>query len=98
MVRPTEGTHETGAPRSSLSGPPINSEFARSLDELVALASQGHRPDSDFYNPPDQWLISHMPILQELPQADRDRAIEETRQVREEAEQAKSAAREEGAS
>ena len=84
MVRPTEGTHEGGALGSALSGPPINSEFARRLDELVALANQGQRTDSDFYNPPDQWLIGHMPILQELPRASRDRAMEDARQVNEE--------------
>ena len=93
MVRPTEGTDEAGALRSSLSGPPINPDFARSLDELVALASQGQRTDSDFYNPSDQWLVSHMPILQELPQADQERSIEEARQVSAEADQANAAGR-----
>ena len=93
MVRPTEGTHEARAPSSPLTGPLINPDFARSLDELVALASQGQRTDSDFYNPSDQWLISHMPILQELPQADRERAIKEAQQVSEEAEQANAAGR-----
>ena len=69
---------------SVLAGPPINREFARELDELVALASQGQRVDSSLFNPSDEWLISRMPILQDLPQSRQDEILEEARQVVEE--------------
>ena len=75
-------------PLQPLAGPAIDPAFARELDELVALARQGQRPDSDFFNPPNEWLISRMPILQDLPQDERERVLEEARRLSQEAEQA----------
>ena len=57
---------------SPLEGPPINREFERELDRLVGLARQGHSPDSPLFNPPDEWLLSQMPVLQDMPQAAQD--------------------------
>ena len=71
--------------QSVLAGPPINREFARELDELIALAYQGQRIDSPLFNPSDDWLISRMPVLQDLPQTRRDEILEEAKQVVEEA-------------
>ena len=66
---------------SLLEGPPINREFESQLDELVALAKRGHRPDSRLFNPPDQWILSEMPILQDMPQADQDRVRREAEEL-----------------
>ncbi len=78
---------------SALAGPPINIGFVRELDKLVALARQGQREDSLFFNPPDEWLVSHMPILQDLPQEEREQILSEARQIEQEAEQANAAGR-----
>ena len=79
--------------RSILAGPPVDPTFARALDKLVALAMRGHGPDSPFFNPADEWLVSRMPTLQDMPRGERDRLLKEAGQVSEEAEQANAAGR-----
>ena len=64
---------------SLLDGPPIDPSFASALDALVGAARQGHKPASKFFNPPDQWLIDQMPIIQDMSQEDRDSLLEEAR-------------------
>jgi len=59
-VQPTHG--------SSLAGPTIVPAFVTELDRLVALARGGHKPGAPFNNPPQEWLVSHMNILQDLPE------------------------------
>ena len=66
---------------SPLDGPPINPEFERELDRLVALAKQGHRPDSRLFNPPDEWILSEMPVLQDMPQAAQDKIRREAEEL-----------------
>ena len=78
---------------SPLAVPAVNREFAGALDELVALARQGQPPDSRFFNPSNEWLFSHMPVLQDLPQEDQALILEEARQVDLEAAEANSAGR-----
>ena len=39
---------------SALAGPPVDPAFAKVLDELVALAQRGHKPDSQFFNPSNE--------------------------------------------
>ena len=73
---------------SSLAGPPINPEFARELDELVSLAKAGQHPDSTFFNPADDWLISQLPVLQDLSPEEQKQVLEEAGQVSQEAERA----------
>ena len=75
-------------PGSALAGPPINPAFRKALGEMVATAKQGHRPNSQLFNPPDEWLIGHMRIFQDLPEAERKRVLEESRQITQEAEEA----------
>jgi hypothetical protein len=82
-----------GGSTSALAGPSINPDFAKALDELVAVAGQGHRIDTQFFNPTDDWLIGHMPIFQDLPQEDQERVLEEARLVNEEAERANATGR-----
>jgi hypothetical protein len=77
-------TSETG---SSLAGPPVDPAFASALDELVATAKQGQRRDSQFFNPPNEWLIGHMRIYQDMPPQERERVLQESRQVAREGEQ-----------
>ena len=67
-----------------LAGPPVNPEFAEALGELVAVARQGHRPESLLCNPPDEWLIQQMPVFQDLPADEQQRIREETEQIHEE--------------
>ncbi len=71
-----------------LAGPPINPAFERELDELVALASQGQAPNSKFFNPPDEWLTSHMTIIQDMPQVKQEEILAEAREIDEEAQKA----------
>ena len=78
---------------SPLAAPQVNPEFARALDELVSLAKQGQPPDSLFFNPSDEWLVSQMPILQDLPQEDRDQVLAEASRISEEAAAANAAGR-----
>ena len=89
VISPGEQERE----RHSLAGPPVNPEFARELDELVTAGRQGQRPDSPYFNPPDEWLVSQMPIFQDLPQQDRERVLEETGKLNLEAEEANAAGR-----
>ena len=75
-------------PRSPLSGPAIDTTFENELNDLVALANRGHRQDSAFFNPTDQWLINRMPILQDLPASERAQVLREAEQVNREAQEA----------
>ena len=75
---------------SPLAGPPINPAFAKALDELVATARRGQRPDSQYFNPSDDWLIGHMRIFQDLAEPERGRVIKESNLISEEAERANS--------
>ena len=70
-----------GEKPSLLEGPPINREFERELDRLVALAREGHRPEAHLFNPPDEWVLSKMPVLQDMPQADQDRVRREAEEL-----------------
>ncbi len=75
-------------PSSPLAGPPINPEFEKALDEMVAIAKHGHRPDSPFFNPPNEWLTSHMRVFQDLPEEAQLQLLRESRQINEEAKRA----------
>ena len=79
--------------RSVLAGPPVDPAFARALDELVVLAKRGQRPDSPFFNPPDEWLVGRMPSFQDMSQGERDRLLKEAGRVSEEADRANAAGR-----
>ena len=75
-------------PTSSLAAPAIDPEFATALDELVAVARDGHRTDSPFFNPSDEWLISQTRVYDKLPPRDQVQIIAEARQISLDAEQA----------
>ena len=79
--------------RSPLDAPAINSSFARVLDDLVALAQQGHRPDSLYFNPSDAWLVENMPVFQELPTEEKTRVLAEASGIVKEAADANAAGR-----
>ncbi len=70
---------------SPLAGPPINPTFEKVLNELVALARQGHSPDSTYFNPSDQWLMDRMRVFQDMPESEQQRILEEARAVEQEA-------------
>jgi len=67
--------------RSPLAGPETNPEFRRVLDQLVAVAKRGQRTDCEVYNPSDQWLKKHMPILQNLSQEQRQQVLDEVKRL-----------------
>lgn len=71
-----------------LAGPPINPRFAQALTELVDMAKQGHRPGNPLFNPPDDWLIGQMRILQNLPQDIQQQALHEQERALQEAREA----------
>ena len=76
----------TSDPGSVLAGPPVNPEFSKALDDLVAAAKVGHQRDSRFFNPSSMWLIDHMRIFQDLTEQQQAEILEEARQIVEEAE------------
>ena len=76
---------------SSLSGPAAVPAFEKELDRLVALAHQGHKPGALCNNPPDEWLISQMHVLQDLPEDEQQRILGEASLIEKEAEEANAA-------
>ena len=78
-----ENTDKQGeaADKSPLAPPQMNPDFNRALDELVALARQGQRPDCENFNPSDPWLIANMPVFQDLPAAARERTLVEAAEI-----------------
>ena len=91
MTVDTGSPQQGQEPRSPLAAPPVNPEFEKALDELVSVAGQGQTPDSQFFNPPDEWLVGHMTIFQDLPKARQEEVLEESRQLIQEGEQANAA-------
>ena len=85
----TDKSH-TSQSTSRLSGPPVNPKFRSSLDELVALAHQGQSSQSEVYNPSDDWLTTRMPILDDLPQEQQAKILEEVAELEKIAEEANS--------
>ena len=72
-------------PPSPITGPAIVPEFAHQLDRLVALARQGHRPGSPHNNPSDDWLVSRMRVLQDLPADQQELLLAEAQEIGREA-------------
>ena len=66
---------------TALDGPPVNPGFAKALDELVATAKKGHTRDSQFFNPPSEWLVGHMRIFQNLSAQQREGLLLEADQI-----------------
>ena len=85
----TDKSH-TSQSTSRLSGPPVNPKFRSALDELVALAHQGQSPQSEVYNPSDEWLTTRMPILDDLPQEQQEKILQEVAELEKVAEEANS--------
>lgn len=75
-------------PTSPLAAPAIDPKFGAALDELVPAARDGHRTDSPFFNPTDEWLISQTRVYDSLPPRDQAQIVAEARQIGLEAEQA----------
>ena len=88
MPNDTRSTQDTPEPGSALAGPLVNPAFAKALDDLVTIAKQGHQPNSQHFNPPNEWLIGHMRIFQDLPQDKREQILEEMRSIGQEADNA----------
>ncbi len=93
MAEEHTGMRGDATVKSPLAPPAMDAAFARTLDDLVALARQGHRPDSENFNPSDQWLVANMPVFQEMEEEERARVLEEARAIVEEGEAANAAGR-----
>ncbi len=68
-------------PDSILAGPPVNPKFEQALDELIAVARQGHDPSSEYYNPSDEWITSRFRIFQKLPAAEQKRLLADAAEI-----------------
>ncbi|MFP6634959.1 MAG: phosphoenolpyruvate carboxykinase (ATP) [Dehalococcoidia bacterium] len=79
--------------QSPLAAPAVNPDFLKELDQLVGLASSGHKTDSQYFNPPNDWLFGHISVLQDLPEAERTKILAEASQLDKEAEEANAAGR-----
>ncbi len=91
MVDSTKAPQVQQGSGSYLDGPSINPEFVKELDQLVALGKQGHRSNSEYFNPSNEWLLSNMRIFQELPEGQKKQILEEATQLALEAEKANAA-------
>jgi len=79
--------------QSPLAAPAVNPDFLKELDQLVGLASSGQKSDSQYFNPPNDWLFGHMSVLQDLPEAERAQILTEAAQLDQEAQEANAAGR-----
>ena len=79
--------------QSPLAAPAVNPDFLKELDQLVGLASSGQKTDSQYFNPPNDWLFDHISVLQDLPEAERAKILAEASQLDKEAEEANAAGR-----
>ena len=79
--------------QSPLAAPAVNPDFLKELDQLVGLASSGQKTDSQYFNPPNDWLFGHMSVLQDLPETERAKILAEASQLDKEAEEANAAGR-----
>lgn len=66
---------------SALSGPQADPGFVRALDDLVATGRQGHKADSPFFNPSNEWLISQMRIFQDFDAPKKDELLKEYQEI-----------------
>ena len=80
-------------PPSPLAAPAVNPSFLKALDELVGLARQGQPAESQFFNPPVEWLHQQMPVLQDMPKETQERIFAEASAIDREAEEANAAGR-----
>ncbi|MED5209050.1 MAG: phosphoenolpyruvate carboxykinase (ATP) [Chloroflexota bacterium] len=78
---------------SSLAGPTSVPAFVKELDRLVSLAQQGHKADSAFNNPSQEWLVDHMNVLQDLSEVEQQAFLTEAEIIDKEAEVANAAGR-----
>ena len=76
---------------SSLAGPAAVPAFEKELDRLVALARRGHKPDAAYNNPSEEWLISQMNVLQNLPDEEQQQFLREASLIDKEAAEANAA-------
>ena len=79
--------------QSPLAAPAVNPDFLKELDQLVGLASSGQKTDSQYFNPPNDWLFGHISVLQDLPEAERAKILSEASRLDKEAEEANAAGR-----
>lgn len=80
-MAPNKSKHRTPG---RLIGPAVNQRFNKSLDALVATARLGQHPDSEFFNPSDEWLVDKMKIFQRLPSGCKNELLKESSRIQSE--------------
>ena len=75
---------------SRLNAPDINPQFRQALDDMIAVARCGHQPESQFFNPSDDWLKARMRIFQDLPESEQQKVLKEIEVLKKEAVEANS--------
>ena len=75
---------------TGLNAPDINPQFRQALDEMVAVARTGHQPESQYFNPSDDWLKARMRIFQDLPESEQQEVLKEIEALKNEAVEANS--------
>lgn len=74
--------------KSFLDGPDVHEPFARALGDLVEVAALGQPESSDFFNPSDDWLVTHMRTFQDLPPDEQAHLLGEFAELEKESEAA----------
>ena len=88
-----KGRQPAQRPSSVLAGPTVDPALEKALDDLVRVANKGQRSDSEFFNPPDEWLTRNMRVFQDLPQEEKEQCVREAEGIRREHEEANAAGR-----
>jgi hypothetical protein len=71
--------------QSTLSGPTVDSEFEKALNELVHIAKSGHKVKAEFNNPNDDWIRARLRIFQDFPEEKKQTILAEASSLYEEA-------------
>ena len=71
---------------STLAGPVVDPEFEKALDHLVDIAKSGHKTNTEFNNPSDEWLRTNLRIFQDFSEERKSRILSEAADLSKEAE------------
>ena len=70
--------------KHQISAPTKVPSFANSLEYLVSIAKKGHRRESKFFNPDNQWLVNQMRVFQDSSDREQSEVLEQARKIDEE--------------
>ncbi len=93
MTSPTTNATVRPENASLLAGPDIVPEFEAVLARLCEIAKRGQRTDSALYNPSEEWIVSSMPIFQDLSVERQSELLAEAQELEAEAREANAVGR-----